>query len=367
MSGGASRTTHLHELHVSLGAKMVPFAGYDMPVQYTGIIAEHRHTRSGAGLFDVGHMGQGRLTGAGAAAALETLVPGDITGLAEGRMRYTQLTNEHGGILDDLMASKIGDAIFLVVNASRKESDFAHIAGGIGSDAALEILADRALIALQGPKAAAVLGRHAQGVAEMKFMTISAVDVLGAECLVSRSGYTGEDGYEISIPGESAVEIAQTLLAESEVEPIGLGARDTLRLEAGLCLYGSDIDETTTPVEAGLTWSIAKRRREEGGFLGAPVIQQQLADGPERRRVGLKPDGKAPVRAHAEVRGKLGESVGEVTSGGFGPTVDGPVAMGYVKSEHAEEGTPVDIMVRGKPLPAAVVKLPFVEQRYFKG
>ncbi|MDE0538243.1 MAG: glycine cleavage system aminomethyltransferase GcvT [Rhodospirillales bacterium] len=366
MSGGTSLTTHLHELHVSLGARMVPFAGYDMPVQYTGIIAEHLHTRSGAGLFDVGHMGQGRLTGAGAAAALETLVPGDITGLAEGRMRYTQLTNEHGGILDDLMVSKISDAIFLVVNASRKESDFAHIAEGVGSDAALEILADRALIALQGPKAAAVLGRHVRGVAEMKFMTISAVDVMGAECLVSRSGYTGEDGYEISIPGESAVEIAKALLAESEVEPIGLGARDTLRLEAGLCLYGNDIDDTTTPVEAGLTWSIAKRH-EEGGFPGAPVIQQQIADGPERRRVGLKPDGKAPVRAHAEIRGKLGETVGEVTSGGFGPTVDGPVAMGYVKSEHAGAGTPVDIMVRGKPLPATVVRLPFVEQRYFRG
>ena len=362
------QSTLLHNLHVSLGAKMMPFAGYDMPVQYpSGILTEHRHTRAQAGLFDVGHMGQAILRGDNVAAALETLMPGDIAGLEQGQMRYTQFTNEAGGILDDLMVTNRGDHIFLVVNAGCKDADFAHIQKHIGDRIELEILANRGLIALQGPMAATVLNRHAQGVEAMPFLTMQDIEIDGIACLVSRSGYTGEDGYEISVPGAKGVELAELLLAEAEVEPIGLGARDTLRLEAGLCLYGHDIDETTSPIEAGLLWSIGKRRREDGGFLGAERIISEIENKPSRRRVGILPDGRAPAREGTEITDQSGNNIGVVTSGGFGPTVDGPIAMGYVSRENAAVDTTLQLTVRGKSLNSKVIKLPFVEQNYYRG
>ena len=362
------QSTLLHNLHVSLGAKMVPFAGYDMPVQYpSGILTEHRHTRAQAGLFDVGHMGQAILRGDNVAAALETLMPGDIAGLEQGQMRYSQFTNEAGGILDDLMVTNRGDHIFLVVNAGCKDADFAHIQKHIGDRVELEILANRGLIALQGPMAATVLNRHAQGVEAMPFLTMQDIEIDGIACLVSRAGYTGEDGYEISVPGEKSVELAELLLAEAEVEPIGLGARDTLRLEAGLCLYGHDIDETTSPIEAGLLWSIGKRRREDGGFLGAERIISEIENKPSRRRVGILPDGRAPAREGTEITDQSGNNIGVVTSGGFGPTVDGPIAMGYVSRENAAVDTTLQLTVRGKRLNSKVIKLPFVEQNYYRG
>ena len=362
------QSTLLHNLHVSLGAKMVPFAGYDMPVQYpSGILTEHRHTRAQAGLFDVGHMGQAILRGDNVAAALETLMPGDVAGLEQGQMRYSQFTNEAGGILDDLMVTNRGDHIFLVVNAGCKDADFAHIQKHIGDRIELEILANRGLIALQGPMAATVLNRHAQGVEAMPFLTMQDIEIDGIACLVSRAGYTGEDGYEISVPGEKSVELAELLLAEAEVEPIGLGARDTLRLEAGLCLYGHDIDETTSPIEAGLLWSIGKRRREDGGFLGAERIISEIENKPSRRRVGILPDGRAPAREGTEITDQSGNNIGVVTSGGFGPTVDGPIAMGYVSRENAAVDTMLQLTVRGKRLNSKVIKLPFVEQNYYRG
>jgi len=358
-------TTPLDSLHRELGAKMVPFAGYDMPVQYDGIMAEHLHTRAQAGLFDVSHMGQALLTGGDPAAAIESLVPGDIQGLGTGRTRYTLLTNETGGILDDLMVTRRAGDLFLVVNAACKEQDFAHIGGGLADQAELQLL-ERALLALQGPAAAAVLARLAPEVAAMPFMSFAVVDLVDSECFVTRSGYTGEDGYEISVPTEAAETLARRLLDHDEVKPIGLGARDSLRLEAGLCLYGSDIDTTMTPIEAGLTWTVGKRRREEGGFPGAEVIVRQIADGVTRKRVGLRPDGRAPARAHTEITASDGSVIGEVTSGGFGPSVGGPVAMGYVATEHAKPGSRIDFQVRGKTLPGEVVRMPFTEHRYFK-
>ncbi len=362
------QSTLLHNLHVSLGAKMVPFAGYDMPVQYpSGILTEHRHTRAQAGLFDIGHMGQAILRGDNVAAALETLMPGDIAGLEQGQTRYSQFTNEAGGILDDLMVTNRGDHIFLVVNAGCKDADFAHIQKHIGDRVELEILANRGLIALQGPMAATVLNRHAQGVEAMPFLTMQDIEIDGIACLVSRAGYTGEDGYEISVPGEKSVELAELLLAEAEVEPIGLGARDTLRLEAGLCLYGHDIDETTSPIEAGLLWSIGKRRREDGDFLGAERIISEIENKPSRRRVGILPDGRAPAREGTEITDQSGNNIGVVTSGGFGPTVDGPIAMGYVSRENAAVDTMLQLTVRGKRLNSKVIKLPFVEQNYYRG
>lgn len=362
------KSTPLDALHRELGGKMVPFAGYDMPVQYPGgIIAEHTHTRENAGLFDVSHMGQAVLRGDDPAAALESLVPGDITALAPGRMRYTMFTNETGGILDDLMVTRRDGDVFLVVNAACKEQDFALIAEKLAGRADLEIIEDRALLALQGPKAAEVLARFAPNAASMAFMSYAEMDVAGAACFVTRSGYTGEDGYEISIPAAQADAVARKLLDETEVMAIGLGARDSLRLEAGLCLYGSDIDTTTSPIEAGLIWTISKRRREAGGFPGAEEIQKQIADGVTRKRVGLKPLGKAPVRPHVEIQDEDGNVIGEVTSGGFGPSVGAPVAMGYVAFGHHAPGTKVNFLVRGKLLPGEVVKLPFTEHRYFKG
>jgi aminomethyltransferase len=362
------KTTPLHGLHLELKARMVPFAGYDMPVQYpAGILKEHLHTRDAAGLFDVSHMGQIRLHGENRAEALESLVPGDIRGLGLSRMRYTLLLDERGGILDDLMVTNMGDHLFLVVNASCKEADIAHLRARLPAGAVLEPLDDRALLALQGPKSAEVLARSAPEAAGLRFMSAAWMPVGGVPVLVTRSGYTGEDGFELSAPADRAEEVARLLLAEPEVEPIGLGARDSLRLEAGLCLYGHDIDRTTTPVEANLSWAIGKRRRAEGGFPGAETVLRQLAEGPERLRVGLRPEGRAPAREHTPITDDTGATVGEVTSGGFGPTVNGPVAMGYVPAALAVPGTAVSLLVRGKPLAAKVAPLPFVEQRYHRG
>lgn len=356
------------DLHRELGAKLVAFAGYEMPVQYpTGIIAEHLHTRAKAGLFDVSHMGQIRIEADGfehAANALERLVPGDIRGLAPGRMRYTQFTSPAGGILDDLMASRQGEHLFLVVNASRKDADALHLREQLVGRARVEVLADRALLALQGPAAVAVLARFDASVESMAFMSIGELSIDGIPCIASRSGYTGEDGFEISMSSGDAEPVARLLLGAPEVKPIGLGARDSLRLEAGLCLHGHDIDETTTPVEAGLTWSIGKRRRGEGGFLGAAPILEQIAQGPPRLRVGVLPEGRAPARENTDITNARGALIGKVTSGGFGPTVGGPICMGYVDQANSGEGTELQLLVRGTPRPARVARLPFVPHRY---
>lgn len=361
-------TTPLDSLHRELGGKMVPFAGYAMPVQYpAGVLTEHLHTREAAGLFDVSHMGQVTIEGADPAAALETLVPGDVVGLGEGKTRYSVFTDAKGCILDDLMISKLSPTkLFLVVNAACKNQDFAHLQAGLaGCD--VRMLDDRALLALQGPKAAEAFAALAPASVGQSFMTIAEYDVAGIPCLVTRSGYTGEDGFEISVPAARAEELARALLALPGVKPIGLGARDSLRLEAGLCLYGSDIDTTTTPVEGGIRWIIGKRRREQGGFPGAAIIQQQLADGPARLRVGIQPDGRAPARAHTQITDLDGTVIGEITSGGFGPSVNGPVAMGYVPAAFAAAGTPVKLIVRGKAMDAKIAALPFAPHRYFKG
>ena len=361
------RRTPLYALHRELGAKLVPFAGYEMPVQYpAGILAEHLHTRSKAGLFDVSHMGQLRLSGPAAAEALESLCPGDIRSLGAMRQRYTLFTNEAGGILDDLMVTNAGAHLFLVVNASCKEADTAHLRREIGGRVRIEVVADCALLALQGPAAATVMARLEPRLGSMTFMTAASATLAGIPCFLTRSGYTGEDGFEISVPAARAEALARRLLAEPEVAPIGLGARDSLRLEAGLCLYGHDIDERTTPVEADLVWAYGKRRRSEGGFPGAAILQRQLAEGPSRKRVGILPEGRAPAREHTEIR--IGtRRIGEVTSGGFGPTIGGPIAMGYVKAAHAVPETAIELVVRGTPRPARIVKLPFVAPRYHRG
>jgi aminomethyltransferase len=362
------RRTPLYRLHRARGARMVPFAGYEMPVQYpTGIVAEHLHTRAKAGLFDVSHMGQIRLRGADAARLMERLVPGDLQALAAGRMRYTLLLNEQGGILDDLMATRCDDGLLLVVNAARKEADLAHLRASLDPGVAIEPHFERALLALQGPAAAAVLARLAPSVETMPFMSGLRATVAGASVFITRSGYTGEDGYEIACAPDDAVALAEALLDQPEVAPIGLGARDTLRLEAGLCLYGHDIDETTTPVEAGLAWTIGKRRRQARDFPGAEIILRQLADGPTRKRVGIRPDGRAPAREGTIVLDAVGQPVGRVTSGGFGPSVGGPIAMGYVEAAQAAEGGVLSLVVRGVPRPAHVVSLPFVPPRYYRG
>ena len=363
----AARPTPLTGLHRALGARMAPFAGYDMPIHYArGIIEEHLHTRSAASLFDVSHMGQLTIRGADRAEALEALVPGDIAGLAPGRMRYTVLTDEAGGILDDLIVTNVGDYLFVVVNAACKDADIAHMREALPGGCAVEQL-DRGLVALQGPQAAAVLARLAPGAEALPFMTAAPFEIDGARLAVTRSGYTGEDGFEISIPAGDTERIARMLLDRPEVEPAGLGARDTLRLEAGLCLYGQDIDRTTTPVEAGLAWTVGRRRRAEGGFPGARVILDQLASGPPRRRVGIRPDGRAPARAHTTIRAVGGAAIGEITSGSFGPSVGGPVAMGYVDARASEAGRAVEVVVRDRPLPARIAALPFVPHRYFTG
>ena len=364
------KRTPLHAEHVALGAKMVPFAGYEMPVQYPlGVLKEHLHTRAQAGLFDVSHMGQAFLLGpshAATAAALEALVPADILNLKPGQQRYSQLLNDAGGIIDDLMVARAAEdgRLFLVVNASRKEVDYAHIVARLPADVHLLPAPERALVALQGPAAVRVLGALAPEVSQLGFMQTATARVGGFDCHISRSGYTGEDGFEISVAAHDAAGLWRLLLRDEAVKPIGLGARDSLRLEAGLCLYGHDIDETTSPVEADLAWSIQKRRRAGGGFPGAPRIQAELANGPKRKRVGIKPDGRAPAREGTEVLALLGEKLGVVTSGGFGPSVNGPIAMGYVAADRAAPGTPVNLMVRGKALSATVAPMPFAPHRY---
>lgn len=362
----------LHDLHVELGAKMVPFAGYEMPVQYPmGVMQEHLHCRSKAGLFDVSHMGQVRLTPKGTMAetalAFETLMPVDVLGLAQDRQRYGLLTNETGGILDDLMFANRGDHLFVVVNAACKDADIAHMTAMLDATTKVEPITDRALLALQGPTAETALGKLVQNVATMRFMDVITVETVFGEMWISRSGYTGEDGYEISLPSDGADGFARALLAQDDVAPIGLGARDSLRLEAGLCLYGHDIDETTSPVEAGLTWAIQKVRRADGaragGFPGTDRILSELADGPDRKRVGLRPDGRAPMREGTALFS--GEAaIGKVTSGGFGPSVGAPIAMGYVSADVAKADTQITGEVRTKRLPATICPMPFSPTSY---
>ncbi len=368
--------TPLFDLHVSLGGKMVPFAGYDMPVQYPmGVMKEHNHTREQSGLFDVSHMGQVILRAKSgdtrdAALALETLVPMSIAGVAENRQRYAFFTNENGGILDDLMVANRGDHLFLVVNAACKDADIAHMRAHLSDACDIEVIEDRALLALQGPASEAALARLSSDVAAMKFMDVVTTEILGAECWVSRSGYTGEDGYEISVPNDKAVALAEALLAMEEVEPIGLGARDSLRLEGGLCLYGNDIDTGTTPVEAALLWAIQKVRRADGeragGFPGADVILGQMVNGASRKRVGIQPSGRAPMRGHTVLFADetSTDPIGEITSGGFGPTVQAPVAMGYVPKELSTIGTEIFAEVRGKRMPATVAAMPFTPANF---
>ncbi|MEE1926250.1 glycine cleavage system aminomethyltransferase GcvT [Pseudomonas sp. 148P] len=366
--------TPLHALHLELGARMVPFAGYDMPVQYPlGVMKEHLHTREQAGLFDVSHMGQIRLRGAGAAKALESLVPVDIIDLPVGMQRYAMFTNEQGGILDDLMVANLGDGeLFLVVNAACKDQDLAHLRQHLGNQCEIEALfEERALLALQGPAAVKVLERLAPQVAKMTFMQFAPVQLLGEDCYVSRSGYTGEDGYEISVPADKAEALARRLLAEPEVAAIGLGARDSLRLEAGLCLYGHDMNTETTPVEASLLWAVSKPRRADGaragGFPGAARVFAQQLEGVARKRVGLLPQERTPVREDAEIVDEAGTVIGRVCSGGFGPTLGAPVAMGYLDSAHSALDTQVWAVVRGKRVAMKVSKMPFVPQRYYRG
>jgi aminomethyltransferase len=371
-SATASARTALYDLHIELGAKMVPFAGYDMPLQYpSGILKEHKHARAQAGLFDVSHMGQLRLSGPDAAAALESLVPVDIIDLPANRQRYAVFTNPQGGILDDLMVSNGGDHLFLVVNAACKQQDTAHLRQHLASRCQIEELSDRSLLALQGPAAAAVMARLAPETAQMVFMQTGKVTLAGAECFISRSGYTGEDGFEISVPNAQAEALARLLLAQEEVAPIGLGARDSLRLEAGLCLYGHDMDVSTTPVEASLTWALSKARRpggaRAGAYPGAAQIEQHLEQGVSRKRVGLLPLERMPVREGAELVDADGKVIGKVTSGGFGPTLDKPVAMGYVETAFAKVGTQLHALVRGKAVPIEVAVMPFTPARYFRG
>ncbi len=361
----AARPTPLAGLHRALSARMAPFAGYDMPIQYpAGIVEEHLHTRRAASLFDVSHMGQLVIRGDGRERALEALVPGNIADLAPGRMRYTMLTDDAGGILDDLIVTNVGTYLFVVANAARRDDDIAHIRAALPAGCTLEEL-DRGLVAVQGPGAAAALAALAPGADALPFMSAAPFEIDGVRLAVTRSGYTGEDGFEISIPADRTEFIARRLLDLPGVAPAGLGARDTLRLEAGLCLHGQDIGPDTTPVEAGLGWTIGKRRRAEGGFPGAGLILEQLASGPPRRRVGIRPEGRAPARAHCEIRGPGGARIGEITSGSFGPSIGGPVAMGYVAA--AAAGDAVEVVVRDRPRPARIAALPFVPHRYFKG
>jgi aminomethyltransferase len=370
------KRTPLHALHVASGGKMVPFAGYDMPVQYaTGVLREHLHTRASAGLFDVSHMGQIALRAKSgkvedAALALEWLVPQDILGVAPGRQRYAQFTSETGGILDDLMVANFGSHLFLVVNAACKAEDEAHLRAHLSETCVIEPLADRALIALQGPKAESMLAKYCADIASMRFMDAGPRRLDSIDCFVSRSGYTGEDGFEISVPAEKAEALATTLLGGGDVLPIGLGARDSLRLEAGLCLYGSDLDPATTPVEAALEWSIAKTRRtggsRRGGFPGAEVILGQIERGAPRRRVGLRPEGRAPVRGGAAIFARDDDTapIGTVTSGGFGVSLNAPIAMGYVPLAQAAPGGRLFAELRGRREALQVCQLPFVPLRY---
>jgi aminomethyltransferase len=368
------KRTPLFTLHGELGAKMVPFAGYEMPVQYPlGVLKEHLWAREKAGLFDVSHMGQAFLIAADGqhetiARALEGLVPADILALKPGQQRYSQLLNDSGGIIDDLMVTRTSEdgRLYLVVNAACKDGDYAHMSARLPQSVRLEPRTERALLALQGPAAREVMAKLSPQAVALGFMQALHTKVGIFDCHVSRSGYTGEDGFEISVADDKAMDLTRLLLSDAAVQPIGLGARDSLRLEAGLCLYGHDIDDTTSPVEAALVWSMQKRRRIEGGFPGAVRIQKELADGPARLRVGITPQGRAPAREGTEILSASGDRIGIVTSGGFGPTHNGPIAMGYVTAAQAKSGTPVQLVVRGKPLPATVTYLPFVPHRYFR-
>ncbi|HEY1875987.1 MAG TPA: glycine cleavage system aminomethyltransferase GcvT [Rhizomicrobium sp.] len=362
IASGILRRTPLHGLHLELGGKMVPFAGYEMPVQYpAGILKEHLHTREKAGLFDVSHMGQAFL--GGDSSALEKVTPADVAGLKEGMQRYGLLLTDAGTIKDDFMFSRLtGEAdLYLVVNAGTKEGDFAYIGESLEGKARLTPRPDRALLALQGPLAAAVLERHSPGISGLTFMKVVRATLAGAPAIISRTGYTGEDGFEISIEGVDAESVARALLAESQVLPIGLGARDSLRLEAGLCLYGHDMDETRNPAEANLLWSIGKRRKEAGDFPGAA---KTLNSRPALKRVGIRPEGRAPAREGVEIAAKDGRIIGKVTSGGFGPSLNAPIAMGYVETAFESHGTQVDLMVRGKAMPAVISPMPFVPHSY---
>ncbi|MBV8469194.1 MAG: glycine cleavage system aminomethyltransferase GcvT [Burkholderiaceae bacterium] len=364
--------TPLHALHVELGAKMVPFGGYDMPVQYKeGILAEHKYTRAAAGLFDVSHMGQVRLVGADAAAALETIVPVDVIDLPVLKQRYALFTNAQGGILDDLMITRREHDLFVVVNAGCKVQDIAHMQATIGQRCEVIPMPERALLALQGPQAVTALSRLNPEVAKLTFMTGGHFKLDGIDTFLTRSGYTGEDGFEISVHENDAVALARKLLAQPEVKPIGLGARDTLRLEAGLCLYGHDIDTGTTPVEGALTWAIQKVRRaggaRAGGYPGAAIVDQQLAAGAQRKRVGLISTERMPVREGAKVVDANGAEIGVVTSGSLGPSVNQPVALAYLGAAHTAVGTPVFALVRDKRVAMTVAAMPFSPHRYFRG
>ena len=364
------RKTPLHDLHVELGGRMVGFAGYSLPVQYpAGIATEHKHTRAKAGLFDVSHMGQIFLKGEShphVSSQLEELVPGDIDALGVGRTRYTQFTNQTGGILDDLMVTRVADegTLYLVVNASRKQEDSKLLRDKLDPSIEMHLIEDRALLALQGPATERVIGTMSEGIEKMVFMSSRTMSIAGIECWVCRSGYTGEDGLELSVKADEATRLAEAILAHDAVIACGLGARDSLRLEAGLCLYGSDIDETTSPIEAGLVWSISKRRRAEGRFPGAKRIQSEIFEGVSKKRVGIKPDGRAPARDGVEITDKNGTHIGQITSGGFGPSVGGPVAMGYVPTEFADPGMKLNLIVRGKSIPATVTALPFIPNNF---
>ena len=370
MSDPAPQRTPLYDEHVKLGARIVPFAGYDMPVQYpAGILTEHGWTREHAGLFDVSHMGQCFISGPDfdtVAKAMEAIVPADILGLAPRQQRYSQLLSAEGGTLDDLMITRTEDdgTLYVVVNASRKDHDFALIASHLPPGTTLDRRDDLALVALQGPKAEDVMAKHAPSLRDLKFMHYTDVTINGIALQVSRSGYTGEDGFEISVAGRDVAKLWNLLLENPEVKPVGLGARDSLRLEGGLCLYGHELDETISPVEADLMWSISKRRRSEGGFIGAARIQSELAEGVKRKRVGIKPEGRAPARDGTIITDMSGRQIGTITSGGFGPTAGGPIAMGYVETTSSVPGTPVQLVVRGNPLPASIIKLPFVPNRF---
>jgi aminomethyltransferase len=361
------KTTQLNAAHRRLGARMVPFAGYDMPVQYEGVLAEHRWAREHAGLFDVSHMGQAKLRGADPFKSFEKLVPGDYQGLKPGKQRYSLLLNAQGGIMDDLMAARPDeDGLFIVVNAACKDGDYAHIAKTLAGEADVERLEDRALLAIQGPEAVEAMAAHEPAVADMGFMDSRRMTLFGEDCFISRSGYTGEDGYEISIPGRAAERIWDTLLKDARVKPIGLGARDSLRLEAGLPLYGHDADETTSPVEAALTFALSKRRKEEASFPGAQRILKELGGDLKRVRVGLRVKEGAPAREGAEIADASGNVVGKVTSGGPSPTLGHSIAMGYVPPALSALGTDLKVIVRGKPQAAEVTAMPFVAQRYYR-
>lgn len=373
MDETALRRTPLYDLHVALGAKMVPFAAYEMPVQYpTGIMAEHKWTREHAGLFEVSHMGQCSIVGPDfetTARAMEQLVPADVLSLKPGQQRYSQLLNVQGGISDDLMITHsnwkgLEGSLYVVVNASRKGFDFAHIEENLPPGLTFKRYDTLALMALQGPSAESVLAALNPALKNLAFMSSGRFELAGIEAHVSRSGYTGEDGFELSVEAEDAATLWNKLLENPEVKPIGLGARDSLRLEAGLCLYGHDIDKTTSPIEAQLNWSIAKRRRADGGFIGAHRVQRELLGGVSRKRVGIKPDGRAPARDGTEIQDESGRKIGVITSGGFGPSVNGPVAIGYVETAYASAGTPVQLIVRGTAMPAQVANLPFIPNRF---